>query len=60
MNPCLGDGEIILNYPGDPEHGHTSPYKREAKGTLSIKRGEGNVTLEAELGVVQPQTREHQ
>lgn len=32
------------------------PYKREA-GDQRNRRGEGNVTMEAETGVMQPQTR---
>ena len=40
------------------ECNHTYPYKREVEGNLTDKRREGNVAIEADVGVMQPQTKD--
>ena len=40
------------------ECNHMYPYKREVEGNLADKKQEGNVAIEAEIGVTQPQTME--
>lgn len=37
---------------------HMCPYKRKVEGNLTDKRREGNVAIEAETGVTEPQTME--
>ena len=42
-----------------PKCSHKCPYKMEAEGHLTThRRGGGNVTLEAETGVMRPQAKE--
>ena len=50
-------GRLLQIVQVDPKSNHRCPYKRKAERD-GTQRGEGNVKMGAEIGVMQPQAKE--